>query len=156
MFRVYVNNPQTALTRTVLSNVWTVEMSNYGTHPTIRQTTRKYPFMHTGDPNYQPNYATLGRITYAGCQPTTFAPSQRRATHQELRFFFKSEQEVAAGGFVRIFAPSDFTFVLEQGQPCNATHLDPLYYAEPDDPKDATLRLPGIVSCEASGVGGTQ
>lgn len=147
MIKIHADNPSVALPRTDAGNIWSVRMENKGLHPSIKQATSEYAFAASGDPYYQMNYAALGRITDAACQPTNFAPSTKRAVKQELRFFFRTEQTVSAGGTVRLTAPAGFAFE----SPCNASHLEPLYYAEESNPADATLRLPGIVSCTTSG-----
>eukprot|EP00435_Cladocopium_sp_Y103_P009295 s1472_g2.t1 len=54
---------------------------------------------------------------------------------------------VGPGGLVRLVAPTGFNF----GQPCNATDLPAPYYATQANPVDATLRLPGILSCISRG-----
>mmetsp|Transcript_142909 Transcript_142909/g.247385 ORF Transcript_142909/g.247385 Transcript_142909/m.247385 type:complete len:2516 (+) Transcript_142909:3-7550(+) len=147
MIKIYADNPANALPRSEALNMWTVRMENRGLHPTLKQSTLEYPFSSSGDPYYQMNYAALGRITDAACQPTNFAPSTKRAVKQELRFFFRTEQTVGEGGSVRLDAPTGFAF----DDPCNATDLEDLYYASESDPADATLRLPGIVQCMSSG-----
>jgi len=144
--KITANNPSFALQRSSMNNKWTTEYSNKGLH-SVKQTTVKYQFASPPDPYYQTNNAVFGIITDASCQPQTMTASTKRAVNQELYFYFRTEQEVEAGGLIRLVAPEGFSF----GQPCNASDLPAFYYATDADPADATLPLPGIVSCVSRG-----
>lgn len=149
--KITADNPPFALQRADSRNVWTVSYSNIGLHQfgtqRIRQKTSEYRFTSAEDLMYQSNNAVLGIITDATCQPQVLSASTKKAVLQDLHFFFRTEQEVGPGGLVRLIAPSGFSF----GQPCNATDLPAPYYATQANPADATLPLPGILSCVSRG-----
>jgi len=149
--KITVDNPTAALQRADEANVWTLTYANVGLHSfegfSIRQVTNDLRFSSPPDQFYQTNNAVLGIITQASCQPQTLSASTKKAVEQELNFFFRTEQEVGAGGLVRLHAPTGFDF----GQPCNASNLPAPYYATEANPRDATLPLPGILSCVTRG-----
>lgn len=149
--KITVDNPTFALQRADDKNVWTVHYANIGLHQfgnlRIRRETQKYRFSSAADLMYQSNNAVLGIISDVSCQPQVLSASTAKAVYQDLHFFFRTEQEVGPGGLVRLVAPTGFNF----GQPCNATDLPAPYYATQANPVDATLRLPGILSCVSRG-----
>eukprot|EP00931_Biecheleriopsis_adriatica_P048558 TRINITY_DN28067_c0_g1_i1.p1 TRINITY_DN28067_c0_g1~~TRINITY_DN28067_c0_g1_i1.p1 ORF type:complete len:3244 (-),score=551.12 TRINITY_DN28067_c0_g1_i1:114-9845(-) len=149
--KITVDNPSFALQRAHEDNVWTVHYNNIGVHVfdgmSIRQETTKYRFTSPPDLMYQTNNAIFGMITDTSCQPSVLSASTKKSVIQELNFFFRTEQEVGSGGLVRLNAPKGFSF----GQPCNASDLPATYYATQANPADATLPLPGIVSCVSRG-----
>lgn len=151
MIKVTVDNPSFALQRADPKNRWTIHYSSRGLHNfnglRLRQETMEYQFASPPDPFYQTNNAVLGIITDASCQPQVLAASTKKTVVQELHFFFRTEQEVEAGGMIRVNAPQGFDF----GQPCNASDLPDQYYATEANPADATIRLPGIESCVTRG-----
>eukprot|EP00434_Breviolum_minutum_P000867 symbB.v1.2.000764.t1/scaffold8.1/size549585/2 len=59
----------------------------------------------------------------------------------------RAGQQVGPGGLIRLVAPSGFSF----GLMCNATDLPAPYYATQANPVDATLPLPGIMTCISRG-----
>lgn len=140
--KLYVDNPDQALARSDPGNMWTITYTNKGLHAST-QTTDPILFSASGSIMFQPNMAVLGVLSEATCQPNIFAASDARESVASLSFFFRTEQEIAAGGYVLIDAPSGFAFV----NPCNATDLPDSYYTTKANPTDATLRLPGILSC---------
>ncbi|CAK0879861.1 unnamed protein product, partial [Prorocentrum cordatum] len=143
--RIVTNNPADALERSDSTNLWKVEMTGKGRHPTEQQKTQKYPFVaNVNDEFYQANVAVLGRISDTFCQATDLAPV---LSGQPLyvRVFFRPESQVESGGLVRVVAPVGYLF----SAVCLAEDLEEMYYAA-DDGGQSTLRLPGIASCTST------
>lgn len=148
--KVAVNNPTEALQRADAGNVWFLTLVSRGVHHydeaykgRTTQVTKAYPFIASGDLYYQSAAAVLGLVSDAVCQPSSFTPSNPRPVLQSLQFFFRTQQEVSAGGFVQIMIPDGLSFV----DPCQADHLPDSYYATSANPEAATLRIPGTMNC---------
>lgn len=143
--RIVTDNPADALERSNPTNLWSVEMTGKGRHPTLQQTTQKYNFVANEDEEfYQANVAVLGRISDTFCQATDLAPVLP-GQPLYVRVFFRPESEVESGGLVRVVAPTGYLFSAD----CLAEDLEEMYYAA-DDGGEATLRLPGIASCTST------
>jgi hypothetical protein len=144
--KLTVNNKEQALQRSDPANLWTVQMTGLGMHPTNQQVTKSYPFLsNAGEVFYQANVAVLGKIEDTFCLPTRTAPALP-GQPLYLNLWFRPESQVESSGLILVQAPVGYTF----GFTCVAEDLEEFYYSFQVDASDVTMRLPGIASCTTS------
>lgn len=137
---VRLNNPPYAFKDVDPRNVWSVQMHGKGVADVITHADPA-PFIGVSA-GYASNAAVLGKLSDQVIQLTGFTPSTLKVRMtQELHIFLRSEQEVASGGKIAVFAPPIWHFDAE----CDARHLEDLVYAT--GPFESTYRLPGIDTC---------